>query len=86
MKNVLREVFDEYITKDEVYYDNDKEKNPTGNKYQFLKEVSPRPTSIFDLKSLWMRLKNPGRELYCKYNNIKVLNNKYDSYLDHEFK
>ena len=80
MKDVLREVFDKYIIKDGLYYDNDK------CKYQFMKEVSTFPRSIFNLKSLWLRLTNTGRELYCKYNNIKVLNNKYDSYLDHEFK
>jgi mannosyltransferase OCH1-like enzyme len=81
MKDVLREVFGKYITKDGVYYDENK-----GNKYQFMKEVSTLPKSIFDLKSLWLRLTNTGRELYCKYNNIKVLNNKYNGYLDHEFK
>lgn len=88
MKDILREVFDKYITEDGVYYDNDKnnKSNGLGNKYQFLKEVSTWPKSIFDLKGLWLRLTNTGRELYCKYNNIKVLNNKYDDYLDHEFK
>jgi mannosyltransferase OCH1-like enzyme len=87
MKDVLREVFGKYITKDGVYYDNhtDKDKN-TGDKYQFMKEVITWPKSFFDLKGLWKRLTNIGREFYCKYNNIKVLNNKYDDYLDHEFK
>ncbi len=80
MKDVLREVFGKYITKDGVYKDTE------NNKYQFLKEVLTWPKSIFDLKGLWLRLTNTGRELYCKYNNIKVLNNKYDGYLDHQFK
>jgi mannosyltransferase OCH1-like enzyme len=99
MTAVLRDVFDKYITKDGVYYDNHtnnhtdnhsdkdtKKSNDLGDKYQFLKEVLTWPKSFFDLKGLWMRLTNTGRELYCKYNNIKVLNNKYDGYLDHEFK
>ena len=80
MKEVLYEIFGEYNTKDGIYYDND------NNKYQFLKEVVPLPKSIFDLKGLWLRLNNTGREMFCKYNNILVLNNKYDGYLDHEFK
>jgi mannosyltransferase OCH1-like enzyme len=84
MKDVLREVFDKYITKDGVYYDYST--NTKGDVYQFLKEVSTWPKSLFDLKGLWLRLTNAGRELHCKYGNIKVLNNKYDDYLDHEFK
>ena len=87
MKDVLREIFDKYITEDGIYYDKDiTEQQGLGNKYQFLKEVSTWSMSIFDFNSLWLRLTNTGRKLlYCKYNNIKVLNNKYDGYLDHEF-
>jgi mannosyltransferase OCH1-like enzyme len=80
MQDVLYEVFNKNIIKNGIYYDKD------NNKYQFLKEVLTWPKSIFDLNGIWMRLNNTGRELYCKYNNIKILNNKYDSYLSHEFK
>jgi hypothetical protein len=80
MKKVLYEIFDKYLTKDGVYYDKD------NNKYQFLKEIIPLPESFFNLKELWLRFKNTGRDMYCKYNDIIILNNKYDGYLDHEFK
>lgn len=80
MKEVLYEIFGKYNARDGIYHDND------NNKYQFLKEIIKWHKSIFDLKGLWLRLNNTGRGLFCKYNNILVLNNKYDEYLDHEFK
>lgn len=79
MKDVLKEIFGEDLTEDGLYFD----KN--NNKYQFLKELSTWPKSIFNFKELWLRLTNTGRELCCKYGNIIVLNNKYDDYIGHEF-
>jgi hypothetical protein len=80
MKDVLYNIFDKYITDDGIYFDKD------DNKYQFLKEVSEAPKFIFDLKKIWLRLTNTGIDMHCRYNNIIILNNKYNSYLDHEFK
>ncbi len=80
MKEALYNIFDEYITEDGIYFDKG------NNKYQFLKEVFKWPDFTFDFKNIWKRIKCDTFGMYCKYNNIKVLNNKYDDYIDHEFK
>ena len=80
MRDILYNAFEKNIKSDGIHYDKD------NNKYQFLKEIFTWPKSIFSIKGLWMRLNNMGRGMHCQYNNIIVLNNKYDNYLDHEFK
>ena len=82
MKDSLYNIFGKYNTKEGIYYDKD------NNKYQFLKEVIPlKPTdlSYFNLKNLLLKIIFKSNDIYCKYNNIKILNNRYKSYVDHSF-
>jgi hypothetical protein len=81
MKHCLYNIFGEYNTKEGIYYDND------NNKYQFLKEQIPiNLIDILNIKNLWLKTDLNSYNIYCKYNNIKILNNRYRSYFNHEFK
>jgi hypothetical protein len=81
MKNSLYKIFGEYNTKEGIYYDED------NNKYQFLKEQIPlNLIDIFNIKNLWLKTDLNSYNIHCKYNNIKILNNRYKSYSNHEFK
>jgi hypothetical protein len=82
MKDSLYNIFGKYNTKEGIYYDED------NYKYQFLKEVIPlklTDLSYFNLKNLWLKINIKSNDIYCKYNNIKILNNRYKSYVDHSF-
>ncbi len=79
MKKVLYNIFNEYLTEEGIYFDKD------NNKYQFLKENIDLSFSILNIKGIWRKITNNGNGMYCKYNNIKVLNNKYDDYINHSF-
>ena len=78
-ENALLKIFKKNITKDETVVDNE------NNKYQFMKEIIPSPNTFFDFKTLYNRLFDNPFDVYCKYKNIRILNNRYKQYINHKF-
>jgi mannosyltransferase OCH1-like enzyme len=79
MQDNLNKVFGKKIKKGGVYLDED------NNKYQFLKERSPTPKSLFDFNTIWNRITFKYKDFYCDYKGIKILENKYSDYYDNNF-